>query len=52
MKDKFLYFVVKLIMFPPALQPKQKNKDLSLLTLKDGVFSLWNGHLPTKELPR
>ena len=32
--------LVKLIMFPPALHPKQKNKDLSLLTLKDGVFSL------------
>src|SRR4029453_612207 len=42
----------KPITSPCAPQPKQWKKALSSLTLKEGVFSLWNGHSPRCSRPR
>ena len=36
---------------PPSLQPKQWQAAAPGVTLKDGVFSSWNGHRPFSEPP-
>ena len=36
---------------PPTPHPKQWKNPRSALTENDGVFSLWNGHKPTKLRP-
>ena len=37
---------------PPSPQPKHLKICISGLTVKEGVFSGWKGHKPTKRPPR
>ena len=44
--------IKKVKTLPPAPHPKQCQELRSGNTLKEGVFSAWNGHSPTKLRPR
>jgi hypothetical protein len=45
-------FMMKSMLPPLSLQPKQWKKPRSGLTWKLGVFSLWKGQRPVNERPR
>jgi hypothetical protein len=43
--------MTKLKMSPPRPQPKHFHVSRAGVTVKDGVFSLWNGHRPLYDAP-
>ncbi len=45
-KVTFSISMTKVTALPPLLHPKQWKKPFVALTLKEGVFSLWNGQHP------
>src|SRR5215472_3705883 len=50
-KERLSTFSTNLMTSPPSAQEKQYHRPRAGVTLKDGVFSSWNGHSPLSEPP-
>src|SRR5690242_18120784 len=50
-KERLSTFSTNLMTSPPSAQEKQYHRPRAGVTLKDGVFSSWNGHRPLSEPP-
>ena len=49
--ERLSIFSTNLMTSPPSAQEKQYHRPRAGVTLKDGVFSSWNGHRPLSEPP-
>src|SRR5260370_21884274 len=50
-KERLSTFSTNLMTSPPSAQEKQYHRPRAGVTLKEGVFSSWNGHSPLSEPP-